>query len=101
MGELDFMKLAGSSSKDIENISPIKMEDTMNKNIRDAELIQQIKDAGQELIDRAESMVGEHCDYITDFDIWISLNPADNPTPEISWTVKVACKETMKRLFSK
>ena len=92
MGELDFMKLAGSSSKDIENISPIKMEDTMNKNIRDAELIQQIKDAGQELIDRAESMVGEHCDYITDFDIWISLKNRNGDAPSICWTGTLAHK---------
>ena len=63
------------------------------------ELVQGIKDAGQELIDRAESMVGPGLDAITGFEIWISLNPqADKACyPEIRLEVSVLNKKTLKR----
>lgn len=91
MGSLDFMRLTRSSSKDIENISPIKMEEAMNKNTRE-ELIKQIKDAGQEIINHAETMVGEDCDSIIDFDIWINLKNRNGDAPSICWTAKLAHK---------
>ena len=43
-------------------------------------LVQQIKDAGQELINRAEFMVHPENDLITDFSITIRFSQADLPT---------------------
>ena len=63
------------------------------------ELVQGIKDAGQELIDRAESMVGPGLDAITGFEIWISLDPQTDKVcyPEIRLEVSVLNKKTLKR----
>lgn len=43
-------------------------------------LVQQIKDAGQELINRAESMVHPENDLITDFSIVIHFEQHEVPT---------------------
>ena len=59
-------------------------------------LTQCIKDAGQELIDRAPEMV--HSDAITDFNIHISFDQEFGSVPEISWTTSVVTKTTMERL---
>lgn len=63
------------------------------------ELVQGIKDAGQELIDRAESMVGPGLDAITGFEIWISLNPQADKVcyPEIRFETSVLNKRILKR----
>lgn len=69
------------------------------KKYRD-DLVQQIKDAGQELINRAEEMLDEGTDLITDFHINIYFPQGEfAPIPEISWTAEVACKRTFDRLF--
>lgn len=64
------------------------------------ELVQRIKETGQELIDRAESMVGKECDFITDFDIYINLSPSREriELPAIQWTTTIAIKNTLKRM---
>lgn len=56
-------------------------------------LVQQIKDAGQELINRAESMVHPENDLITDFSIVIYFEQHEIPTIEYTTSVvnKVAC----------
>ena len=56
-------------------------------------LVQQIKDAGQELINRAESMVHPENDLITDFSIVIHFEQHEVPTINYTTSVvnKVAC----------
>lgn len=56
-------------------------------------LVQQIKDAGQELISRAESMVHPENDLITDFSIVIHFEQHEVPTIDYTTSVvnKVAC----------
>lgn len=44
-------------------------------------LIEQVKALGQEVIDRAEDLVGEG-DLIIDFDIWLRFPQGDFPTIE-------------------
>lgn len=62
-------------------------------------LINMIKGAGEELINRAEEMVDERTVLITDFHIHIDFAQGDFPTvPEISWTTSVACKQTLDNL---
>lgn len=70
-------------------------------NYRD-DLVQQIKDAGQELIDRAEDMVSKNTEFISDFSINIYFPQGDYvPVPEITWTTEVVTKNTVDRLRSK
>lgn len=56
-------------------------------------LVQQIKDAGQELINRAESMVHPENDLITNFSIVIHFKQNEVPTIYYTTSVinKVAC----------
>ena len=56
-------------------------------------LVQQIKDAGQELINRAESMAHPENDLITDFSIVIHFEQNEVPTIDYTTSVvnKVAC----------
>lgn len=62
------------------------------------ELVKQIKEAGRELIERAEDMVSKNTDTVTDFDISISfLGSMD--VPEISWTTNALVKNTIKRKY--
>lgn len=62
------------------------------------QLVQQIKDAGQEIIDRAEEMVDENTNYITNFSLNIYFPMGDlRPVPEISWTTDVLCRKTLDR----
>lgn len=61
-------------------------------------LIQQIKEAGQELIDRAEDMVSENTDLISDFYINIHFLQGEHPpVPEVSWTTEVLSRNALKR----
>ncbi len=46
-------------------------------------LIELVKASGQELIDRAEDLVGNG-DYISSFDIWITFPTDDVPKIEVS-----------------
>ena len=69
-----------------------------NKKYRD-KLVQQIKDAGQELINRAETMVHPDLDLITDF--YITLSFSQENFPEISFSTSVVNKTTVDRLCKK
>lgn len=62
------------------------------------ELIQRIKDVGQELIDRADEMVSENTELITNF--YININNIDKPSelPTIDWTTEVVNRNTSDRL---
>lgn len=46
-------------------------------------LIEQVKALGQDVIDRAEDLVG-NADLITDFDIWLRFPIDDFPTIEVT-----------------
>lgn len=65
-------------------------------NYRD-EMVQRIKEAGQELIDRAESMISSETDLITDFDIYINLSRCDE-VPSIQYNTTVGNKRSIKRM---
>lgn len=69
-----------------------------NKKYRD-KLVQQIKDAGQELINRAETMVHPDLDLITDF--YITLSFSQENFPEVSFSTSVVNKTTVDRLYKK
>ena len=65
------------------------------------ELVRLIKDAGQELIDRADQMVSPGVDLITSFDIRIHLgNGFRDGSPTIEWTTQVVNKNTHERLLN-
>lgn len=74
-----------------------------NKNFRDT-LVEMVKAAGQEVIDRAEDLVGNG-DLITDFDIWLRF-PMDGrimtgcPTIEVtrSHVSKKSCDVLFERV---
>ena len=56
-------------------------------------MIEQIKAAGQELINRAEEMISEDSKYVTDFNINIHIpGQNDGELPTISWATEVICK---------
>lgn len=63
------------------------------------QLVQQIKDAGQELINRAETMVHPDLDLITDF--YITLSFSQDSFPEVSFSTSVVNKTTCNRLCKK
>lgn len=46
-------------------------------------LIELVKASGQEVIDRAEDLVGDG-DLITDFDIWLRFPAGECPTVEVT-----------------
>lgn len=48
-----------------------------------AKLVEMVKAAGQEVIDRASDLVGEG-DLITDFDIWLRFPQDGVPTVEVT-----------------
>lgn len=63
------------------------------------QLVQQIKDAGQELINRAETMIHPDLDLITDF--YITLSFSQDSFPEVSFSTSVVNKTTCDRLCKK
>lgn len=65
------------------------------ENFRD-KLVQQIKDSGQELIDRADSLVSPDLTEITDFSITINMYQEECPT--ISVTTEVISRTAYERL---
>lgn len=69
-----------------------------NKKYRD-QLVKQIRDAGQELIDRAETMVHPDLDLITDFNITLSFS--QDSFPEITFSTSVVNKTAVDRLCKK
>ena len=64
-----------------------------------AELVNQIKDVGQELIDKAEEMVGKNLTGITGFHIDIDFPQGDDRllVPEITCTADIVCENTFRR----
>jgi|GEM_PF-1302727 len=64
------------------------------------ELVARIKDAGQELIDRAEQMVSENTDLISGFSIYLRLDTEDR-IPSIEWSTEVINKNSYNRLVMK
>lgn len=69
------------------------------KNPYREEVVQSIKDAGQELIDMAEDMVSPNTDKITGFRIEIDILPRDENIhiPEIIFETSVLSKRVMER----
>ena len=67
----------------------------MNK-YRD-DLVQTIKDIGQEIIDRAESMVDSGVDMITEFSIWADIPQPMDGLPTLGWSTKVVVKNFYDR----
>lgn len=63
------------------------------------ELIQQITDSGQELIDRAESLVSPDLTEITDFSITLGFHQGEYPT--ITTETEVVNRRACKRLWKK
>jgi len=72
----------------------------MNNKLYHDELVARIKDAGQELIDRAEQMVSENTDLISSFSIYLRLDAEDH-IPSIEWSTEVINKNSYNRLFMK
>ena len=74
----------------------------MIKPYRD-EVVQQIKEAGQELMDRAESLVGEGLTEIVDVQITIYIGSRKDEMvfPSISIQTEVATKNTIDRWCGK
>ena len=62
------------------------------------ELVLRIKEAGQELIDRAEQMISKDADAISDFSLYINLNQVDLLVPTIEWSTSVISKNTLDRM---
>ena len=63
------------------------------------DLIRMIREAGQDLIDRAEDMIPEGIEWITNTVITIRI-PTDAETvaiPTIETSVEVVCKSSMKK----
>lgn len=75
-------------------------KEEINNNIYRNKLVQKIKDVGQELIDRAEDMVGNDLNGVCDFDIFINLcQESDyNELPTFEWTTRVVNKNAVNRI---
>lgn len=56
-----------------------------------------VKAAGQEVIDRAEDLVGEDFNFLTDFDIWLRF--PENGIPEIEVTRSHAARRAFDVLI--
>lgn len=61
------------------------------------ELREQIKDAGRELIDRAEEIVSLNTEGIISLDICFSFPQGVEQIPTMSYTMKVVGKNTIER----
>ena len=62
------------------------------------EVVQQIKEAGQELIDRAESIIGEGANGIGDVKITIQIGmPVEDKMPEIKVETLYSNRKTFDR----
>jgi hypothetical protein len=75
----------------------LKGEIKMTNKYRE-ELVLRIKEAGQELIDRAEQMISKDTDAISDFSLYINLNQVDLLVPTIEWSTSVISKNTLDRM---
>lgn len=63
-------------------------------------LVAYIKDAGQDLIDRSEQMVGPDTDLISEFNIHISFPQEFGFIPVIEWSTEVISKNAHKRYLN-
>lgn len=63
-------------------------------------LVAYIKDAGQDLIDRAEQMVGSDTDLISNFSIHITFPQDLGSIPVIEWSTEVISKNAHKRYLN-
>lgn len=70
----------------------------MIKPYRD-ELVQQIKEVGQQLINDADKMIGEGAEFIVEMDIIINLGrrTSEIEYPEIETSVIYGVRDTLKR----
>lgn len=70
----------------------------MAKTLEDARkrLIEELKDCGQDLIDRAENFIGD-IDWMTDFSIDIRFNVAGEEAPTITVSREYYPKPMVKR----
>ena len=76
------------------------MAEEVKRSYRD-DLIQQIKDAGQELIDTAEQMVRKDVRGISGFYIRIDFPQGDRVgIPEITYSTETICTNTYHRLLN-
>lgn len=75
--------------------------ETSNKRYRE-KLVQQIKDAGEELIKRSDTLVHPDLELITDFDITLSFSQDCFPEITFSTSVvnKTACDRLCKRRYN-
>ena len=65
------------------------------------EIVRKIKDAGQELINKAESMIGKDLTAIETVNIYISLDTARDfgvSIPEIRYDVSMINETTLERM---
>lgn len=58
-----------------------------------SKFVQLVKAAGQEVIDRAEDLIGEDFNFLEDFDIWLRF--PDDEAPQI----EVTRSHTVRRSF--
>jgi hypothetical protein len=72
------------------------MAATNDKSYRD-ELVDIIKDIGQELVDRAEEMVSEDATFIRDFHISIDIPNSIEKDPTITWSHSTLCTNFLNR----
>ena len=63
-------------------------------------LIEMVKATGQELIDRAEELVG-HPELITDFDIWLRFPQGLDDVPKIEVSTSVVSRKAFDVMRSK
>lgn len=76
------------------------MAEEVKRSYRD-DLVQQIKDAGQELIDTAEQMVRKDVRGISGFCIRIYFPQGDRVgIPEITYSTETICTNTYQRLLN-
>lgn len=59
-------------------------------------LVQQVRDCGQELIDRADTMIGDGTTMITNFSITVIFEQGS--VPLITYTTSVVNKTALRRL---
>lgn len=69
-----------------------------NKRYRE-KLVQQIRDAGEELVKRADTMIHPDLELITDFNITLSFS--QDCFPEINFSTSVVNKTACDRLCKK
>lgn len=49
-----------------------------------SEFVQLVKAAGQEVIDRADDLIGEDFNFLEDFDIWLRFPDGEVPKIEVT-----------------